>query len=169
MGIVTERRVPRGHRVGFGGPDLSSHILDRSPFAREDIKAISFWLHHLKKPTTALAGRYLPPARKPATPNAPAAPVELTAVARHSPGAQPRRASQHCGILFTDGTGDDLLEQSSQILRPRKAGSRIFCSSNGVPPANLCEASRPLGVHLLTADRKAGFFYMAVLQQTRQF
>jgi hypothetical protein len=68
-------------------------------------------------------------------------------------------------FLFTDGTGDDLLAQiqSNPAAKKSPEVGHLLVEQWGSTLHNLCESFETRLVYdLLTGDRKAGFFYMAV-------
>jgi hypothetical protein len=68
-------------------------------------------------------------------------------------------------FLFTDGTGDDLLAQIQANPAAKKSpeAGHVMLDQSGPTLHNLCESFETRLVYdLLTGDRKAGFFYMAV-------
>ncbi len=68
-------------------------------------------------------------------------------------------------LLFTDGTGDDLLAQiqANPAVKKSQEAGHIMADQFGPTLHNLCESFETRLVYdLLTGDRKAGFFYMAL-------
>ena len=68
-------------------------------------------------------------------------------------------------FIFTDGTGDDLLAQIQANPAAKKSpeAGQLMLEQSGPTLHNLFESFETRVVYdLLTGDRKAGFFYMAV-------